>query len=76
LALISVELTTNKIMAALTKFVHISTISNGDTVIHESKMRTVNAKDHISRSEFMGVTLFGDSFKLGTVLIEKVVKWI
>ena len=47
-----------------TKKVHISTINQGDTVIHRGQLMTVGKSD-IRYSSFMGWTLFGDSYKLG-----------
>lgn len=47
-----------------TKKVHISTINQGDTVIHRGHLMTVGKSD-IGYSSFMGWTLFGDSYKLG-----------
>lgn len=44
--------------------VHISTIKQGDTVIHEGVMKTVSGTD-IKRSSFMGTSIFGDSYKSG-----------
>jgi hypothetical protein len=55
--------------------VHISQISVGDTVEHCGHLRTVNA-NHIKRDSFMGITLFGDSYNLGTKTVNKVVDWI
>jgi hypothetical protein len=43
---------------------HISQIRVGDTVFHDGALRTVGAKD-IKRCDFMGCTLFGDSYILG-----------
>lgn len=54
--------------------VHISQIKTGDTIEHEGQLRTVNA-NHIKRDSFMGLTLFGDSYKLGTKAVNKVVGW-
>ncbi len=52
--------------------VHISTISAGDTVLHQGKLRTVCRRD-IKRSDFFGLMLFGDSYNLGTVPVKKVI---
>ena len=56
--------------------VHISKIEPGDTVIHNGKEKTVG-KDDISYCPFMGISLFGDTYRLGTVLVKKVLfpKW-
>lgn len=51
--------------------VHISTITNGDTVYHDDKLMSVSRSD-ISRVEFFGVTLFGDSYHCGQKLVKKV----
>lgn len=59
-------------MNKTTKFVTISEIVPGDTVIYNGQEHTVN-RNHIKNDSFMGRTLFGDSFALGTKLIEKVI---
>ena len=52
--------------------VHISTIRQHDTIkCLDGFVRTVGAKD-IKYSDFMGVTLFGDTYNLGTILVSKV----
>jgi len=55
--------------------VHISTIKSGDTIEHEGKLTTVCA-NNIKRGGFCGDTLFGDSYRSGTVLVKKVVGWV
>ncbi len=53
--------------------VNISQIKAGDTIIHNGVETTVTQKD-IKRDEFMGTTLFGDSYNLGNkpvILVEK-----
>jgi len=50
---------------------HITNIRIGDTVLHEGVKRTVD-KDNIKYSEFMGITLWGDSYKLGTQLVKRI----
>lgn len=52
--------------------VHISTISAGDTILHDDKVRTVT-NSNIKRSDFMGISIFGDSYRLGTVLVKKII---
>jgi hypothetical protein len=53
------------------KEVHIKTIRSGDTIKHtDGHVRTVCASD-IKKSEFMGVTLFGDSYRLGNLPVQK-----
>lgn len=53
--------------------VHISQIRIGDTIMHNGHMRTV-CKRVIKHSQGIGVTLFGDSYRLGTQLVTKVLK--
>lgn len=55
--------------------VHISNISVGDTIEREGKIMTISG-NNLKTNTFMGTTLFGDSYKLGTVLVNKVVAWI
>ena len=54
-----------------TKLVHKSEIKIGDTVIHNGELRTVD-KQSISRDEFMGLLLFGDSYHMGCKMVELV----
>ncbi len=54
------------------KKVHISTIMAGDTIFHDGVDRTVSKKD-IKRSDFMGISIFGDCYKSGTELVSKVI---
>jgi hypothetical protein len=49
-----------------TEQVHVALIRPGDAVLFDGKMRTVCRKD-LHRDDLMGVTLWGDSFRLGTV---------
>ena len=58
-------------MNKTTKFVNISEIVPGDTVMLNGHEQTIN-KSHIKDDSFMGRTLFGDTYRLGTILIEKV----
>lgn len=51
--------------------VHISQIRPGDTVFHEGLVRTV-CRRKIMQDSFMGVLLFGDSYRLGTRLVHQV----
>ena len=57
------------------KPVHISQISAGDTIEHCGYIRTVSG-NNIKRDSFMGITLFGDSYNLGTKAVNKVVALI
>ncbi len=56
------------------KSVHISKISIGDTIEFCGKIRTVSG-NNLKKDSFMGITLFGDSYNLGTKLVDKVVAW-
>ena len=50
-----------------TNQVHISTIKCGDTIVHDGLMRTV-CDGNIKRG-FCGITLFGDSYRMGTLMV-------
>ena len=50
---------------------HKSEIKNGDTVIHNGELKTVG-KESITNDEFMGLLLFGDSYRLGYKMVELV----
>ncbi len=50
--------------------VHISQIKVGDVIDRGGKETTVCAHN-IKYSEFMGITLFGDSYKLGYQLVKR-----
>lgn len=49
---------------------HVSTIKQGDTVYHNGSLITVSRSD-VSRVEFFGLTLFGDSYHLGHKPVKK-----
>jgi hypothetical protein len=51
--------------------VNISDIKAGDTIIHKGDMVTVGGKD-IKKDGFMGITIFGDSYKLGREKVKRV----
>jgi len=55
--------------------VHISRISVGDTIERDGKLTTISG-NNLKVNTFMGTTLFGDSYKLGSVAVNKVVAWI
>lgn len=48
---------------------HINRIRAGDTVLHNGELRTVCNSD-IKRLGFMGATLFGDSYRSGTLPVQ------
>ena len=51
--------------------IHISRIRIGDTIQHtDGTIKTVG-KNNIKSSTFMGITLFGDSYRLGTLLVKR-----
>lgn len=51
--------------------VHISEIRPGDTILHiDGKIRTV-CRNNIRKDNFMGVSLFGDTYRLGTIPVKK-----
>jgi hypothetical protein len=49
--------------------VHINEIFSGDTIIHEDVMKTVSNNN--IKHGFCGKTLFGDSYKMGTIKVKK-----
>lgn len=53
------------------KKVHISELRPCDTVWHNGNVRTVGG--NIKRSEFMGLTLFGDSYRLGYMPVIRII---
>ncbi len=50
--------------------VHISAIVAGDTVYHNGFIRTVSRKN--LSTGFCGDCLFGDSYRMGTILVKRV----
>ena len=54
------------------KLVHKSLIGIGDTILcSDGHVRTV-CRNNIKRSEFMGKTIFGDSYRLGYQKVKKI----
>ncbi len=51
--------------------IHISKVRVGDTILHNGEVKTVSG-NNIKRSEFMGITLFGDSYSLGYKLVTRI----
>lgn len=49
--------------------VHISEINPGDTILHTDGLLHTVGRNNI-KVTFMGTTLFGDSYMLGTVLVK------
>lgn len=62
-------------MNAQTNSIHISQIKAGDTIIHNGQLTTV-CKNNIKHDTFMGTSLFGDTYRSGTVPVKKVVAWV
>lgn len=53
-----------------TEEVHISQIRLGDTILHTvGNVRTV-CRSNIKMDNFMGITLFGDSYRSGTIPVK------
>ena len=50
---------------------HVDLIHPGDTVLIDGHLKTVSPSN-IKRG-FMGTTLWGDSYKLGTLLVRRVI---
>jgi hypothetical protein len=57
-----------------TKKVHIALIQQGDMVVHEGVVRTVSGTDIHKDDGFMGKSIFGDCYRSGYKLVEKVMK--
>jgi len=53
------------------KLVHIESVVPGDLIVHRGKVVTICRKD-IKHSTFLGVSIFGDSYKLGHKAVSKV----
>lgn len=52
--------------------IHISEVRVGDTILHtDGQLRTV-CRNNIKRDQFMGISLFGDTYMLGTKPVKKV----
>lgn len=50
---------------------HISLIRSGDIIEHNGKIMTVCNKD--IKYGFYGTTIFGDPYRLGNILVKKIV---
>jgi hypothetical protein len=55
------------------KRVHIDTIKCGDTVLCKDGITRTVGNSNIKHGQFMGTTLFGDSYMLGHELVQKVI---
>ncbi len=55
-----------------TEKIHISVIMPGDAIFHNNKEMTVCKND--LRRGFCGLTVFGDSYRLGTIPVLRVLK--
>ena len=53
--------------------VHISTIKNGDTILHTDNKITTVCNNNIKRG-FCGITLFGDSYNMGKISVKKIIE--
>lgn len=51
--------------------VHISTIQAGDTILHTDGLIRTVGNMNIRHGSFMGITLFGDSYRLGNTLVKR-----
>lgn len=54
------------------KMTHITDIRPGHIVEHEGNLVTVG-RDFIKRCPFMGVSLYGDTYALGTKLVKRAI---
>ena len=57
----------------ITKKTHIDNIIAGDIILHYGEIKTLSPC-YISRGGFMGTTIWGDSYNLGTKPVIKIVK--
>lgn len=53
-----------------TEKIHISRIMVGDTIFHDNKEMTV-CKNNLKQG-FCGLTVFGDSYKMGTAPVMRI----
>ena len=53
--------------------VHISQIRIGDAILHNGEVKTV-CNQTMKEDSFIGRTLFGDSYRLGTKLVIRVLR--
>ena len=56
----------------VTEQVYIEQIRVGDTVLHNGEVLTVSG-NNLKRSEFMGITLFSNSYNLGYKLVTRII---
>ena len=54
--------------------VHISQIQPGDTIVHHGIIKTVCRKN-IKKCDFMGISIFGDSYMSGHLPVKKVINF-
>lgn len=54
------------------KEIDIADVVPGDTILHNGEQKTVT-KCNIKRDDFMGVSIFGDSYNLGYKKVKKVI---
>lgn len=52
--------------------VHISTISIGDSIICNDGFERTVSRCNFKRDSFMGLSIFGDTYKLGNLPVKKV----
>ena len=53
--------------------VHISTISIGDSIICNDGFERTITKGNIKKDTFLGITILGDSYRLGAMPVKKVI---
>lgn len=54
-----------------TKMIHKTEVKVGDTVIHNGDLKTVGIET-FGKDEFMGLLLWGDSYRCGYKMVELV----
>jgi len=52
---------------------HISDLRIGDIVLHAGRVVTVG-RENLKRDQFIGATLYGDSYRLGRLPVIRLIK--
>ena len=60
-----------KLISPKVEEVHISQIQSGDTILHDGDFRTLT--DSYIKTGFCGRSIWGDSYRAGTVKVKRVV---
>lgn len=55
----------------ITEKIHISILRSGDTILHNNIAMTV-CNNNLKRDDFMGISVFGDCYRLGTIPVLRI----